>query len=91
MIRNKYRKMLIVFIALLLLIVASISIYWLLVLQKAHSTFNDYYDFRGCVKLIGKKSSYGTCELNSGKVIKIVKYQNKWYVDGDLPTGFLSL
>ena len=56
-------------------------------LRKAHSTFENYYVFRGCVQLLEKTDTYGTCKTNSGQVIKIVKYNNgRWYLDGDLPT-----
>ena len=58
-------------------------------LQKAHSTFENYYAFRGCVQLINRTQEYGTCKISTGKTIKIVKFQKKWYLDGDLPCGFL--
>lgn len=51
----------------------------------AHSTFENYYKFRGCVYLINRTQTYGYCSLSSGKIIKIVEYQGKWYLDGDLP------
>jgi hypothetical protein len=56
-----------------------------LLLRKAHSTFENYYAFRGCSQLISRTADSGTCRLNSGQVIKIVKFNNKWYLDGDLP------
>ena len=58
-------------------------------LKKAHSTFENYYDFRGCRQLLERTDSYGICKTDSGQTIKIVKYQGKWYLDGDLPCGFL--
>lgn len=67
------------------LILAALSIYQLVVLQIAHSSFDNYYRFRDCVQLINKTNDYGTCVISSGEVIKIVKYQDKWYLDGDLP------
>jgi hypothetical protein len=60
-----------------------------LFLRKAHSTFENYYAFRGCIQLVKKTQDYGLCKLNSGRTIKIVKYQGAWYLDGDLPCGFL--
>jgi hypothetical protein len=57
-----------------------------LVVNKAHSTFENYYAFRGCSQLIKRTDTYGVCKTNSGQVIKIVKFKNKWYLDGDLPT-----
>jgi hypothetical protein len=65
------------------------GIYQLLLLQKAHSTFENYYAFRGCTQLFEKTQDYGICKTNTGQTIKIVKFQGKWYLDGDLPCGFL--
>ena len=62
-----------------------LGICWILYLQKAHSTFENYYRFRGCVKLIQRTSDYGICKIDTGKIIKIVKYRDKWFLDGDLP------
>ncbi len=61
-----------------------------LYLDKAHSTFENYYAFRGCVQLISTSSDSGICRTNSGETIKIVKYQNEWYLDGDLPWACLG-
>ena len=72
-------------ICLVILIVGCFGIFWLLKLQKAHSTFDNYYAFRGCVTLIEKTDTYGTCKLSSGEIIKIIKIGNKWYLDGDGP------
>lgn len=60
-----------------------------LYLRKAHSTFENYYAFRGCVQLLEKTLDYGTCKLKNGQTIKIVKFDNRWFLDGDLPCGFL--
>ncbi|MBU6389224.1 hypothetical protein KGQ71_01780 [Patescibacteria group bacterium] len=75
---------------LLALIVAIILIAWLVIgksiaLKRAHSSFENYYAFRGCQQLLERTSDYGVCRTDSGAVIKIVKYQDKWYLDGDLP------
>lgn len=59
-------------------------------LRKAHSTFENYYAFRGCVKLLQKTDTYGICKTSSGDTIKIVKYQDKWYLDGDLPWACIA-
>jgi len=56
-----------------------------LYLRRAHNTFDNYYAFRGCVKLLKKTDTYGICKISSGQTIKIVKYQGKWFLDGDLP------
>jgi len=54
-------------------------------LRKAHSTFDNYYKFRGCVELLERGSNYGICRISSGQTIKIVQFEGKWYLDGDLP------
>ena len=55
------------------------------VLQKAHSTFENYYAFRGCTQLLEKGGDYGICKTSNGQTIKIVRINNKWYLDGDGP------
>lgn len=60
------------------------------ILKKAHSTFENYFAFRGCEKLMEKTKDYGTCKTKSGETIKIVKYQDQWYLDGDLPWGCIG-
>ncbi len=55
------------------------------VLKKAHSSFDNYYAFRGCTQLLTKTPDYATCQIKSGQVIKIVKFNSAWYLDGDLP------
>ena len=60
-------------------------------LRTAHSTFENYYNFRGCVQLVQKTDSYATCKLASGKIIKIIKYNNRWYLDGDLPSCWMGI
>ncbi len=51
----------------------------------AHTTFDRYYAFRGCVELIDKTDTYGDCRLQSGQTIKLVRINDKWYLDGDGP------
>jgi hypothetical protein len=51
----------------------------------AHTTFERYYAFRGCVQLIDKTDTYGDCKLANGSTIKIVLINGKWYLDGDGP------
>ncbi len=67
------------------IILAAIAINWILILQKAHSTFENYYVFRGCTRLVKRTNTYGLCQLSSGQTIKLVKFENKWFLDGDLP------
>lgn len=61
------------------------SVWWVFYLKKAHSTFENYYAFRGCVQLIERTDTYGICKLKGGEEIKIVKFNGKWFLDGDLP------
>jgi hypothetical protein len=71
------------------LLAVAFGIFQVLYLKKAHSTFENYYAFRGCSELLTKTDDYGLCKISSGETIKIVKFQGKWYLDGDLPCGFL--
>ena len=54
-------------------------------LNIAHSTFENYYAFRGCVQLVDRTDTYGDCKLADGRVIKLVLINGKWYLDGDGP------
>jgi len=78
-------KTLLILLAIIFMILIGIAIYWVLYLNYAHSSFENYYNFRGCVSLINKTVDYGYCRLKSGDVIKLVKYQGRWFLDGDLP------
>jgi hypothetical protein len=77
------------FLTVIILLAVVFGIYQVLYLRKAHSTFENYYAFRGCVQLIKKTQDYGICKISSGQTIKIVKFDNRWFLDGDLPCGFL--
>ena len=59
-------------------------------LEKAHSTFDNYAAFRGCAQITSQSDTSGTCTLPSGETIKIVKFHGKWYLDGDLPACWLD-
>jgi hypothetical protein len=54
--------------------------------NQAHTSFDSYYAFRGCTTLIEKTDTYGTCTIGNGQQIKMVLFEGKWYLDGDLPT-----
>lgn len=88
MIIKKYKNLIILVSALMILAVI-FSIYQVKMLARAHSTFENYYAFRGCEKLINKTDNFGICQTTSGQTIKIVKFDNRWFLDGDLPCGFL--
>jgi hypothetical protein len=66
------------------------GIWWVKYLNRAHSTFANYYAFRGCTQLLEQTPDYGICKLRSSRTIKIVNYHNKWFLDGDLPGGFFN-
>ncbi len=63
-----------------------LAIAWTIYLHRAHSSFEAYYAFRGCTRLISRTDNDGVCQLATGQTIKLVKYQGTWYLDGDLPT-----
>lgn len=54
-------------------------------LKLAHSSFDNYYAFRGCQSLVSKTDNDAACKLSDGSEIKIVKIDGKWYLDGDGP------
>jgi hypothetical protein len=60
-------------------------------LRRAHSSFENYYAFRGCKQLLQKTDGFGICKTDSGDVIKIVLYEGKWYLDGDLPVCYFNI
>jgi hypothetical protein len=82
----KNHKLIISIVGLVVIVILGIGIWQFLVLQKAHSSFNNYYNFRGCKTLLVQTDTYGLCQLSDGKMIKIVEFHNKWYLNGDLPT-----
>lgn len=59
-------------------------------LRIAHSTFDNYYAFRGCTQLISRTDTSGVCKTESGQTITIVEFNNKWYLQGDLPWACIS-
>jgi hypothetical protein len=79
--------MICIFLALIAIFIFGIN--QVLFLKKAHSSFENYYAFRGCSQLLKKTKDFGICKTISGQTIKIVKFQNRWFLDGDLPCGFL--
>ena len=78
----------IIMIAIVILLVAAAAAFVLdqfFLLQKAHSTFDNYYAFRGCTQLISKTDTSGVCKTASGDTITIVEINGKWYLQGDGP------
>lgn len=70
-----------------LVVLAALCVSYWTYFRRAHDTFENYYAFRGCTQLLEKTDTYGICKTSSGETIKIVAYDNKWYLDGDLPWG----
>jgi len=83
-------KIAIIITLLIVVIIFVFMVNQFFLLKKAHSTFENYFIFRGCVQLLEKTANYGTCKTNTSQTIKIVKYQDKWYLDGDLPWACLG-
>ncbi len=65
--------------------IGAFGIYEYYHLKQVHSTFENYYAFRGCTTLVEKTDTYGTCKTSSGETIKIVFVGGKWYLEGDGP------
>jgi uncharacterized membrane protein affecting hemolysin expression len=78
-------KMVIVIIVLLLI---GFGIYHIQALNKAHSTLENYAVFRGCISLSNQTATSADCVLPSNKTERLVKINNKWYLEGDGPGVF---
>lgn len=74
-----------IFMLVVGILIALIAINRINEVSRAHATFENYYKFRGCTELLQKADDYGLCRTDLNQIIKIVKYQGKWYLDGDLP------
>ena len=72
-------------VALVVLVGSAFVAYQVYATNLAHTTFDRYYAFRGCVQLIDKTDTYADCKLAIGSSIKIVLINGKWYLDGDGP------
>jgi hypothetical protein len=81
--RNK--KITLVVIGIIVVVFVAFAIDQFFVLQKAHSTFDNYYAFRGCVQLLSRTDTSGVCKTASGDTITIVLINGKWYLQGDGP------
>jgi hypothetical protein len=75
-----------IFTAIIIVCVLSLLLNYFTFLRLAHSTFENYYAFRGCVQLLSKTAADATCKLVNGEIIKLVLFHNRWYLDGDLPS-----
>ena len=79
------KKIILAVIGIVVIALAALAIDQFFVLKKAHSTFDDYYAFRGCAQLLSKTDTSGVCKTTSGDTITIVQINNKWYLQGDGP------
>jgi hypothetical protein len=79
------RNLIIIAVAAIVLVILAVGINQVIMLRKAHSTFDNYYAFRGCARLLEKTDTYGICKTTSGSTIKIVEIGNGWYLEGDGP------
>ncbi len=70
--------------AILILAIGAFGVYQIHTLNVAHSSFENYYNFRGCTALVEKTDTYAICKLPSGETIKLVQVHDKWFLDGDL-------
>ena len=77
-------------VAGVLVTIAGLVVYQIDQLRVAHSTFENYYAFRGCVRLMDRTEVDGHCETADGREIRIVEYHGAWYLDGDLPWACLG-
>ena len=68
---KKYKIILTITLVVAIILIA-VALEQFFVLRKAHSTFYNYYTFRGCVQLINKTDMSGTCKTSSGETINIV-------------------
>ena len=86
--RLKHKKKLLV-LCFVIVLFGIFVIYNMITTYKAHETFEGYCQRRGLV-VEKKESDYGYCKnLRTGKEYKIVLFKGRWYLDGDLPCGFL--
>jgi hypothetical protein len=69
----------------IVVILIGCGLYQAAYVSKAHRSFDNYYAFRGCEKLISKTDTSAVCQTSAGTTITIVEYKNEWYLDGDLP------
>lgn len=83
--KKNTKKILWAVVVLLLLVIGGLALDQFVVLQKAHSTFDNYYAFRGCTQLISSTTTSGVCKTASGQTITIVEIGGRWFLQGDGP------
>lgn len=75
----------------LIVILGAFCVWQVVYLREAHSTFDNYAAFRGCEEITSQTDTSGTCTLSNGQSITIVKFNNKWFLQGDLPVCMISI
>jgi hypothetical protein len=79
------KKIILAVVGVIVLAFIALAIDQFVILQKAHSTFDNYYAFRGCTQLLSRSDTSGVCKTASGDTITIVEIDGKWYLQGDGP------
>ena len=86
---TKKRLSAILIISLIVCGLGIFVIYQMTITYNAHNTFDGYCQWRG-LAVESQAGDYGYCKnLATGKEYKIVLFKGRWYLDGDLPCGFL--
>ena len=83
--KSHNKKIVWVIIGVVVLVLVALAVDQFFILQKAHSTFDNYYAFRGCTQLLSKTDTSGVCKTASGATITIVEIDGRWYLQGDGP------
>jgi hypothetical protein len=83
--KAKKKKIIVAVIVLVVVAGAVLVLDQYVVLKKAHSTFDNYYAFRGCTQLVSRTDTSGVCTTASGQTITIVEIDGRWYLQGDGP------
>ncbi len=74
-----------------IIVLGTFCLWQVLYLQKAHSTFDNYAAFRGCTQITSQTDTQGTCTTGSGQSVTIVKFNNKWFLQSDLPVCMITI
>lgn len=78
-----------IFSILLFLLIVGFMIYQVITTYQAHATFEGYCQWRG-LEVVNQSSDFGYCnDAISGQVYKMVLFDGRWYLNGDLPNNWL--
>lgn len=76
-------------ICIVIVLLGVFLLYEIITTYKAHETFDGYCRWRG-LTVENRTSGFGYCKNpHTEKEYKIVLFKGRWYLDGDLPCGFL--